>query len=43
MWPGLAIAGGNSSTMPSAVPVALFASLGTWVVARYGFGRKGCG
>ena len=28
---------GTSSTVPSAVAVALFAFLGTWVVARYGF------
>ena len=32
-------AAGSSSTVPSAVVVALFAFLGTWVVARYGFGR----
>jgi hypothetical protein len=31
--------GGSSSTVPSAVPVALFASLATWAVARYGFRR----
>jgi hypothetical protein len=31
---------GDSTTVPSAVAVALFAFLGTWVVARYGFGRK---
>jgi hypothetical protein len=30
-------AGGASSTVPSAVAVALFAFLGTWVVAKYGF------
>jgi hypothetical protein len=30
-------AGGDFSTVPSAVVVALFAFLGTWVVARYGF------
>ena len=30
-------AGGDSSTVPSAVAVALFAFLATWVVARYGF------
>jgi hypothetical protein len=29
--------GGSSSAVPSAVAVALFAFLGTWVVARYGF------
>jgi hypothetical protein len=33
-------AGGDSSTVPSAVAVALFASLATWVVARYGFRRE---
>ena len=32
--------GGTSSTVPSAVAVAPFAFLGTWVVARYGFDRK---
>lgn len=32
-------AGGDSSTVPSAVPVALFAFLATWVVARYGLRR----
>ena len=31
---------GSSATIPSAVAVALFAFLGTWVVARYGFGRR---
>lgn len=30
-------AGGDHSTVPSAVVVALFAFLATWVVARYGF------
>ena len=30
---------GSSATVPSAVVLALFAFLGTWVVARYGFGR----
>jgi hypothetical protein len=30
-------AGGDSSLVPSAVAVALFASLGTWAVARNGF------
>ena len=31
--------GGSSSSVPSAVAVALFAFLGTWVVARHAFGR----
>ena len=31
--------GGDSSTVPSVVPVAIFAFLGTWVVAKYGFRR----
>jgi hypothetical protein len=31
--------GGESTSVPSAVVVALFASLGTWAVARYGFGQ----
>ena len=30
-------AGGDSSRVPSAVPVALFAFLGTWAVARHAF------
>jgi hypothetical protein len=32
-------AAGDSSTVPSAVAVALFAFLATWVIARYGFRR----
>ena len=32
--------GGSSSSCPSAVAVALFAFLSTWVVARYAFSRK---
>jgi hypothetical protein len=32
--------GGTSSSVPSAVAVALFAFLGTWVVARRAFGRN---
>jgi hypothetical protein len=31
---------GNSSTIPTAVFVTVFAFLGTWVVARYGFREK---
>jgi hypothetical protein len=30
---------GDSATIPSAVAVASFAFLATWVVARHGFGR----
>ena len=30
----------SSTTLPSAVVVALFAFLGTWVVARHGFGHE---
>jgi hypothetical protein len=30
-------AGGDRSSVPSAVVVTVFAFLGTWVVARYGF------
>ena len=33
--------GTNVSTVPSAVVVALFASLATWAVAKYGFGHRG--
>ena len=32
-------AGGDSSTVPSVVPVAIFAFLATWVVAKYAFRR----
>jgi hypothetical protein len=32
--------GGDHSTVPSAVAVALFAFLATWVVAKYGFRRE---
>jgi hypothetical protein len=32
--------GTNTSTVPSAVAVAFFAFLSTWVVARYGFHRE---
>jgi hypothetical protein len=33
-------AGGDHSSVPSAIPMALFAFLTTWVVARYGYGRE---
>jgi hypothetical protein len=33
-------AGGDHSTVPSAVAVALFAFLATWVVAKYGFRQR---
>ena len=32
--------GSTETIMPTAMPVALFAFLGTWVVARYGFRRE---
>ena len=31
--------GGTDSAVPSAVPIAIFAFLATWVIARYGFRR----
>jgi hypothetical protein len=31
--------GGTSSSVPSAVAVALFATIGTWAVAKYGLHR----
>jgi hypothetical protein len=31
--------GGTSSSVPSAVAVALFATIGTWAVAKYGLRR----
>jgi hypothetical protein len=33
-------AGGDSVVVPSAVALALFAFLSTWVVAKYGYGRN---
>ena len=33
-------AGGDSSSVPSAVVLAAFAFLGTWVVARYGLRER---
>ncbi|HZR96333.1 MAG TPA: hypothetical protein VFA56_11600 [Gaiellaceae bacterium] len=31
---------GSSSTVPTAVFVTVFAFLGTWVVAKYAFGKR---
>jgi hypothetical protein len=32
--------GANSTTIPSGFFVAIFASVGTWAVAKYGLGRQ---
>jgi hypothetical protein len=48
MWVAVsvaAIAGPNitsndGSIVPAAIPLALFATLGTWIVAHYGFRRR---
>ena len=33
--------GGSTTTIPSAIAVAVFASIGTWAVAKYGLARRG--
>ena len=33
------VSGGSSTTVPSAIVVAFFAFLGTWVIARRAFGH----
>ena len=33
-------AGTNSTTIPSGIAIALFAAIGTWFAAKYGFGRR---
>jgi hypothetical protein len=35
--------GGSSTTIPSGVAVGLFATIGTWAVAKYGFAPRKAG
>jgi Mg/Co/Ni transporter MgtE len=32
--------GGSSTTIPSGIAVAMFATIGTWAVAKHAFGRR---
>jgi hypothetical protein len=32
--------GVNSTTIPSGVAIAMFATIGTWFVAKYGFAQR---
>ena len=32
--------GTNSTVIPSGIAIAMFAAIGTWFVAKYGFGRR---